>query len=168
MNERERIKSEVKLLEKPFVDICNQGISVKQIDHQKIFFDIPTENNTIIEQDGKSFLIHITSDDRIVVIGKEVSDIGSAFSLFSYMFCLFLALFSILLTINRVAEKLPSGSFLDIRLPPSLRNKIQNNVVAIVVLAFIGIGVTTVIYFQSESQEYHAGRLGRKSKAVLK
>lgn len=39
--ERERIKSEVKLLEKPFVDICNRGISVKQIDHQKIFFDIP-------------------------------------------------------------------------------------------------------------------------------
>lgn len=133
---------------------------------EKIFFDIPTENNTIIEQDGKSFLIHITSDDRIVVIGKEVSDIGSAFSLFSYMFCLFLALFSILLTINRVAEKLPSGSFLDIRLPPSLRNKIQNNVVAIVVLAFIGIGVTTVFYFRSEADDYHKGRLKRKARAV--
>ena len=46
------------------------------------------------------------------------------------------------------------------------RNKIQNNVVAIVVLAFIGIGVTTVFYFRSEAQDYHAGRLERKARSV--
>lgn len=135
---------------------------------EKLTFKIPERNNTIVRKNNTSYLIHKINDDKIVIIGKEISGIGSAFSLFSFTFCFFLVLFSLLLTINRLAEKLPIGSFLDLRVPPSLRNKIQNNVVAIVVLAFVGIGVTTVIYFRAESQEYHAGRLSRKAKAVNK
>ncbi|MFK7946571.1 MAG: ATP-binding protein [Saprospiraceae bacterium] len=133
---------------------------------EKLNFGLTDNKNEIIRKDEMSYLIHQTSDERVIIIEREVGDIGSIFSLFSYVFCLFLVLFSLLITINRLAERLPSGSFLDIRLPPSLRNKIQNNVVAIVVLAFIGIGVTTVFYFRAEAEDYHAGRLSRKARAV--
>ncbi len=134
----------------------------------KLNFEIPSDNNVTVNKENRNYLIHQTSDGRVIIIGKDRQDLGSVFSLFSYMFCLFMVVVSLLLMVNRIAERTNFGNFLQISTTPSLRSKIQNNVVAIVVLAFIGIGVTTVIYFQSESQEYHEGRLGRKSKAVLK
>ncbi len=149
--------------------IYNQGKKIKDKEGnypKTIAFEIPEENNTIVNKSDKSYLIHQTSDGRVIIIGEKLRDWSSDFSLFSYMFCLFLVLFSIFLAINRLAENFSTGSFLDIRLPPSLRNKIQNNVVVIVVLAFIGIGVTTVIYFRSEAQDYHEGRLNRKALSV--
>ncbi len=39
--EAEKLISPNNKIEKPFVDICNRGISVKEIDDQKVFFDIP-------------------------------------------------------------------------------------------------------------------------------
>ena len=133
---------------------------------ENLNFKLTDNKNRISRKGEMSYLIHQTSDNRVIIIEREVGDLGSIFSLFSYTFCLFLVLFSLLISINRLAEQLPSGSFLDIRLPASLRNKIQNNVVAIVVLAFIGIGVTTVFYFRAEADDYHAGRLSRKARAV--
>lgn len=151
--------------------IYKEGIKIKDNSNQyaiKLDFKIPVFNNSKVVRENRNYLIHQTSDNRIIIIGKDNQDWGSVFSLFSYMFCLFMVVISVLLTVNRISEKTRFGRFLQVATTPSLRNKIQNNVVAIVVLSFIGIGVTTVIYFQSESQEYHAGRLGRKAKAVLK
>jgi signal transduction histidine kinase len=48
----------------------------------------------------------------------------------------------------------------------SLRNKIQNNVILIIIIGFIGIGVTTVVYFRAEADDYHAVRLSRKAQSV--
>ena len=133
---------------------------------EALTFNISKENNQTISKNGYNYLVHQTNDNRVIIVGKKIEDIASLFSLFSYMFCLSLALFSIMMLINRLSERLPSGQLLNIRLSASLRNKIQNNVVAIVVLAFIGIGVTTVFYFRSEAQDYHAGRLERKARSV--
>ncbi|MFT6148046.1 MAG: signal transduction histidine kinase [Saprospiraceae bacterium] len=133
---------------------------------ESLSFNIPKSNNQTIQKGNINYLLHKAQDNRIIIVGREVENAAAIFSLFSYMFCLSLTLFSIILVSNRLAENLPGGSFLDVRLPSSLRNKIQNNVLAIVVLAFIGIGVTTVFYFRSEAQDYHAGRLGRKARAV--
>lgn len=149
--------------------IYNRGKKIKDKKGnfpERLNFELTDDKNKIIRRNEMSYLIHQTSDKRVIIIEKEIGDWGRSFSLFSYTFCLFLVLFSFLITINRFAERLPSGSFLDIQLSPSLRNKIQNNVVAIVVLAFIGIGVTTVFYFRAEAEDYHAGRLSRKARAV--
>jgi signal transduction histidine kinase len=131
-----------------------------------LLFKISDKNNQTVSKNNYNYLLHKTSDNRIIIVGKKVEDTMSTFSLFSYMFCLSLALFSLMMVLNRLSEKLPNGRLLNVKLSVSLRNKIQNNVVAIVVLAFIGIGVTTVFYFRSEAQEYHAGRLGRKASSV--
>lgn len=149
--------------------IYNNGKRIKENDSnfpEQLDFGLTDDKNKIVRRGEMSYLIHQTSDNRVIIIEKKISDLGSSFSLFSYTFCLFLVLFSFLIAMNRLAERLPSGSFLDIQFSPSLRNKIQNNVIAIVVLAFIGIGVTTVFYFRAEAEEYHSGRLSRKARAV--
>jgi signal transduction histidine kinase len=133
---------------------------------EALTFDISDKNNQTVLRKNYSYLIHQTKDNRVIIIGKKIEDTASTFSLFSYMFCLFLALFTLMMGINHLSEKLPNGRFLNVRLSVSLRSKIQNNVVSIVVLAFIGIGVTTVFYFRSEAQDYHAGRLDRKARSV--
>lgn len=149
--------------------IYESGIKIK--DKGKNFpeqfnFPLSGKQNNVIERNNKSYLIHQTSDKRIIVIEKELEDWGQKFSLFSYTFCLYLVLFVLLSIVNRIVSMSLSTDSQISRRQSSLRNKIQNNVILIIIIGFIGIGVTTVVYFRAEADDYHAVRLSRKAQSV--
>jgi two-component system, NtrC family, nitrogen regulation sensor histidine kinase NtrY len=149
--------------------IYRNGRQVQSIDNtqSKTFNDsLYLEQDAVFKKEDKSYLVHRTDDGRVVLVSKKMENWGSIFSVFSYMFCLFLIVNSLLLVLGRVRKKPFLSGVLRLSLAPSLRGKIQNNVILVVILTFIGIGVTTIFYFQSEAKEYHSGRLERKVKAV--
>ena len=132
---------------------------------EKLKFVLTKETNKEIKQDEKSYLIHQTADNRVIVIEKQLKDFWQQFYLFSYNFCLYLALFVLYYIVIRLLP-LISSKLHDNRRQTSLRDRIQRSVIAIIIIGFIGIGVTTVIYFRAEADDYHTVQLSRKAQSV--
>ncbi|MBT8220786.1 MAG: GHKL domain-containing protein [Bacteroidia bacterium] len=115
----------------------------------------------------RSELIFHDFDNVVVVIGKEIESSIKLISLFCFIFAL-LILFSILLAfLNTFFKFLPQNYTFSIYRKPSLRNRIQLSVIALIVASFFLIGLITVLYFKGSSEDYHENRLQRKAKAVL-
>ena len=132
---------------------------------EKLNFALTIDPNNIVTRNNISYLIHQASDNRVIVIEKELNDFWQQTSLFSFNFCLYLALF-ILLYIAVPSVFTQHAMHQDNRRQTSLRNRIQRSVIAIIIIGFIGIGVTTVIYFRAEADDYHTVQLSRKAQSV--
>jgi len=138
-------------------------------------------DNTPIEQltipgPGKSLLINTKSrseyiyhnkDNVIVILGKDAQRNG-LISLFCFMFALLVCFAIIVALINTFIKFLPSNFTFSIYTKPSLRNRIQLSVIALIVASFFVIGLVTVLYFRNEKVDYHDGRLNRKAGSVIK
>ncbi len=118
---------------------------------------------------NRSELIYAASDNIVVVIGKESeAHLKKAISLFSYIFSNLL-LFVLFFTItNYFIKILPNSVNFFLSRRPSLRNRIQFSVIGMIVVSFLAIGIVTVWFFNTGSNEYHGKRLGRKTESVEK
>ncbi len=114
-----------------------------------------------------SHLIFHADNENIAMLKKELPHFWPKFrSLFSYLFTIMVVVLSILILINTMFQALPSGLGSIYNLLPSLKNKIQVSVIAIIILSFLVIGVVTIVFFEQKNDDYHAGRLGRKAKSI--
>ncbi len=135
-----------------------------------ILANLPEEGTFIEEVDNnRSQLIYHAPGGIVVLIGKESEDnLDKAISLFSYIFSTLLAFVLIFGVVNYFRRVLPDSVNFFVSKKPSLRNKIQFSVIGMILISFLFIGVVTVWFFNKNTNEYHADRLGRKTKQVQK
>lgn len=116
---------------------------------------------------GRSDILFRNNNEVYVIIGKNKEDSIKPLSLFSYLFIFFLILVALLFFLNLLLRAIPKTFEFPFIGRPSLRNKIQFAVIALILGSFFIIGVVTVAFFQSSSIEYHQNRLNRKITAVV-
>jgi|GEM_PF-1970847 len=117
-------------------------------------------------KNGTSYLYQNNGKGRVALIGKPVDNALKPFSLFSYVFCFLLIIAIIYAVIDSGVRSIPrflSGNFSS---QPSLRNRIQLSVIAVILLTFVIIGLVTLIFFQEDSRNYHKSRLARKATSL--
>lgn len=107
------------------------------------------------------------SGSTTVIVGENLDDSTKPLSLFSYLFAIFLVLIGFLLLLNIFIKAIPKTFEFPFMGQPSLRNKIQLAVLALIMGSFFIIGLVTVAFFQSSSVDYHEDRLRRKISAVV-
>lgn len=132
-------------------------------------FDAPPHPKSyhILQRDGKSHLIYRSTPDKVVVVTKAHYPVFQYISLFSYLF-LFMGCTAIVMALLGRFHHLMPRQFIYVLTPrPSLHNSIQVSILLIIIITFVTIGAVTFYYFTQDSQEYHKGRLDRKTTGVI-
>lgn len=114
----------------------------------------------------RSELLYHAKNNVVVKIGKNMGTYLKPISLFSYLFGLLIFTVIILSFLNAFTNALPEALHFSLSKTPSLRNRIQFAVIALILISFLIIGLVSVWHFQDSSKEYHVGRLGRKVKSI--
>lgn len=110
----------------------------------------------------KEYLVYRAQNEHLTVVRTDAEERIRPFSLFSFLFCINLAVLTLMLGLNRWLMFLPglfawrSGGGL------SLRGQIQAAMVAVILLAFVTIAAVTLLYNQRQLTNYHRSRLERK------
>lgn len=145
-------------------DIIKDGKNIQLV---KSDFPDPGNYKTILTKDtDRKEFIYRDHDNMMVVLGKEQEGRLQLVSLFCFMFSLLVSFTIFLAMINGVFKFLPSGFTFSLYRKPSLQNRIQLSVIALIVGSFFVIGFVTVLYFKKEKVEYHDGRLNRKARTI--
>ena len=119
------------------------------------------------KKNGRSHLIYHAWNGNLTMMDIELPNfINKVRSLNSYLFTIMVFVLGILLIINTLIQILPFGYEPLFAPLPSLKNKIQVSVIAIIILSFFVIGVITIIFFERKNDEYHQDRLGRKARSI--
>ncbi|MGK0390250.1 MAG: two-component system nitrogen regulation sensor histidine kinase NtrY, partial [Maribacter sp.] len=119
------------------------------------------------KKNGRSHLIYHAWNGNLTMMDIELPNfINKVRSLNSYLFTIMVFVLGILLIINTLVQVLPFGYEPLFAPLPSLKNKIQVSVIAIIILSFFVIGVITIIFFERKNDEYHQDRLGRKARSI--
>lgn len=171
------------LIDKPYKELTRLGKydyavykNNKQINAEGKFYgntlnldELPPKGEFKEEMvNNRSELIYNSPNDNIVVvIGKETEDyLKKAISLFSFIFSMLIAFVLVFTMLNYFIKVLPDSLNFFLPPKPSLKNRVQYSVIALILVSFIFIGVVTVWFFRSSSNEYHENRLERKTSAV--
>ena len=125
-------------------------------------------SNVEIYRKGRSELIYVSPNNIITVIGRSLGGIVKPASLFSFLFLLLIAATLLLSLINTFIKAIPNVLDLSVFKQPSLRNRIQLYMIALIFFSFIVVGALTTIFFGNSFDSYHEGRLGRKTNTILK
>lgn len=112
-------------------------------------------------------LIYRGQDNTFVVLARSRRGLTKGISLFSYLFVLIIITLIVLSVINSLILAIPDSIELTVVGKPSLRNRIQLSVIALNIGSFILIGLVTVAFFRTSTNNYHENRLERKISAVL-
>lgn len=130
-------------------------------------FSSPIEEKSyyFTTKEGRSYLVYKADKEQTVIVSTEAADSLSPISLFSYIFALLFLLILIVIVINRAVGLMPN--VLAFSPQPSLRNRIQTSVIALILITFFTIGLVTFFYFRADSDEYHSSRLERKVRGVM-
>ncbi len=131
---------------------------------------IPSEiiKNGRSSDDQHKYYARSINENKTLLVRRPTNSTPSIIQTFSYLFCLILVLVLFLSVINSGLQAFPKLDYVSFLRKPTLRNKIQFSVIAVILFCFISIGVVTSVYFNNSSQNYHANRLLRKATAVLR
>ncbi len=125
---------------------------------------LPPEGETLNLKNTseRSELLYHAPGGVVVKIGKDNGKYLKPISLFSYLFGMLILAVILLAVINAFTNALPEALHFSFTKTPSLRNRIQFAVIALILVSFAIIGLVSVWHFQQIPEEYHAGRLDRK------
>lgn len=124
------------------------------------------ESINVEHSSERSELLYHSEGNIVVKIGKNMGTYLKPISLFSYLFGLLIVTVILLSFINAFTNALPEALHFSLSKTPSLRNRIQFAVIALILISFLIIGLVSVWHFRDSSKEYHQGRLGRKVKSI--
>ena len=119
-----------------------------------------------IDRNRSDFLYH-APNGTIVIMGKDRESIIEWISLFSYIFGLLIILALIFAAVNTFIPLIPKGPSFRRNNNSSLANRIQLSIISLIVASFVIIGMVTVWFFRTSSEDYHEQRLERKTRSVL-
>ncbi|MDX1665771.1 MAG: ATP-binding protein [Saprospiraceae bacterium] len=97
-------------------------------------------------------LLYRPDEDTLILLRMKLGGYQKPISLFSYLFFQLLVLTLILSGINRLTRGLPHNLGIPLFGRPSLRKRIQFWVVALILGAFLIIGLSTVTFFRRASE----------------
>ena len=122
----------------------------------------------VSEQEMRSEVRYQSAAGNSVYISKKIDGWIKPISLFSYLFALLVIIILCIGFLNIFTSFIPKSLSFDVIAKPSLKNRIQLSVIAIIILSFIIIGLVTVIFFRDSHDQYHEQRLQRKTRAVIR
>ncbi len=117
---------------------------------------------------GRSQISYRDHNNNVVLISKETEGWIMPISLFSYLFTLLIICTLILGFLNIIFKFIPQSLSFAIIRKPSLKNRIQLSVIALIVISFLIIGIVTVVFFGQSHEQYHENRLKRKTRSVIR
>lgn len=120
------------------------------------------------ESNGRSQISYQDHNNNVVLISKETEGWIMPISLFSYLFTLLIIFTLILGFLNMFFKFIPKSLSFAIIRKPSLKNRIQLSVIALIVVSFLIIGMVTVVFFGQSHEQYHEDRLKRKTRSVIR
>lgn len=134
--------------------------------YQFNFPDNFEEEYTLIQDEGLTHLILKAGNNKRVIVTTRSDTFLQPVTLFSYLFCVFLA-FTLIVAVVRFTLKLSDNNYkLTDLIDITFRDKIQYSMIGILVISFLVIGYATVFHFSSEYNNYHLERLIRKEMAI--
>lgn len=116
---------------------------------------------------NRSEVIFTANKDTVVIIGRDKETFIKAISLFSYIFGMLVCFILVFSLINTFFQIIPGTLDFSHFQKPSLKNRIQLAVIALTFVSFVSIGLVTVWFFKTSSEDYHEKRLARKTQSVL-
>lgn len=130
-------------------------------------FYVDKENEFAEETiNGYDHLVYRVNDTKKVVVSEKSSTLLEPVSFFSFLFFFYLIFIFIVLALD-VITKMLSGRINAYQwLDTTLQNKIQVSVISLIILAFITLGVATVIYITNQYNISHKEGLLTKIEAV--
>ncbi|NNE29507.1 MAG: hypothetical protein HKN16_07710, partial [Saprospiraceae bacterium] len=126
----------------------------------------PGSSQEFLDQSRSDFLYH-APNGTVVLMGRDRESIMEWISLFSYIFGLLMLIALLFSGLNTFFPILPEGPNFRQNENSSLANRIQLSIIALIVASFVIIGMVTVWFFRTSSEDYHEQRLERKTKSVL-
>jgi signal transduction histidine kinase/membrane protein implicated in regulation of membrane protease activity len=148
----------------------NQLVYTDNLELQKIATAlqayVASEDKTHFLLNGYQYSYLQASNDTVLIGRRAIARLIKPISLFSYIFTLLGLLIVALSILNSKFHFLPIGIDLNILGRTSLRNRIQLSVVMLIILSFIIIGLVTVYYFKTLSNNFSRNELIEKTIAV--
>ncbi len=120
------------------------------------------------EMDHRSQVTYHGANNMVVLINKKLEGWIKPISLFSYLFTLLIMITMGMGFVNLFIKFIPKSLSFSIIRKPSLKNRIQLSVIALIVASFLIIGIVTVIFFSQSHVQYHEDRLKRKTNSVIR
>ena len=164
------LKQEVELEQFDYALIEQGQLIKKKFSGDKYDISIPTvdEGARASSAKGYNYLFYPYGKDDVAIISSPMESWVNRFSLFSYLFCLFLLVLSLMIALNNSFKLFPVINQLSFIKNSSLKGRVQISIVAMILLSFLAIAFVTVYYFKHSSEKYHTKRLERKTQAVSK
>lgn len=132
---------------------------------------VPPKGNYIFKENADeklSELIYHSTNGTVVILAKTIDKALQKWaSLFCYLFTILIGVLVVLVLINTILRILPNNVEVSFTPSPSLRNRIQFYVIAIIIFTFILIALFTVSFNNDDKDQYHRNRSQRKSGALL-
>lgn len=108
---------------------------------------LPKFGDTLIYKDGYSQYWYNTGGNKIIVVVKKSDGLLTAFTIFSYLFCLFIALVIFLYYSNLLFKTGFRWGNMKQVFSFNIRTQIQATLISVSIFSFIVIGIITISFF---------------------
>jgi two-component system, NtrC family, nitrogen regulation sensor histidine kinase NtrY len=130
--------------------------------------EIPSEEYKRVVKDGYDELWYKASNTKVVVVAKKQDSLIESITLFSYLFCAFLFLVSLLQFVSLLLKAGEDRSVLTTFWQLNIRSQIHGTIIFISVLSFLIIGVATISFFFTRYNRNNVDKLSRTADIMLK
>ncbi|MDB5196989.1 MAG: hypothetical protein JWP88_1360, partial [Flaviaesturariibacter sp.] len=138
-------------------------------------FQISLAKNDIPQQEFESRnvgendeLWYRANGSKVVVIAKKRDTLIESITLFSYLFCAFLLLVSLVQVISILLRAGNDRSALNVFWQFNIRSQVHNTIIFISVLSFLVIGVATISFFIKRYERNNVDKLSRTASIIVK
>jgi two-component system nitrogen regulation sensor histidine kinase NtrY len=117
---------------------------------------------------GYDELWYRANSRKVVVIAKKQDTLIESITLFSYLFCAFLLLVSLLQVVSILLRAGNDRAALSVFWQLNIRTQVHSTIIFISVLSFLVIGVATISFFVSRYQRNNVDKLSRTASIMVK
>ncbi|PUZ24235.1 His Kinase A (phospho-acceptor) domain-containing protein [Chitinophaga costaii] len=128
--------------------------------------DIPVSDISLKTKKGFSLLYYRAGKDKSVVVVKEERNFIEFITLFAWMFCLFLLIILVYKILDLLIRARMRLSNLKQLVNINIRRQVHGTIISVVVLAFLVLGATTILFFISRSKTENRERLSKNINEV--
>lgn len=129
--------------------------------------DIPREEFQKVENGNYDELWYRASAEKILVVTRKQDSVLEAITLFSYIFCAFLFMVSILRLISILIRAVYKRNELRRMMQMNIRSQVHSVVILISLISFVVIGIATIRFFYSRFERTNTDRLSRTMSVMV-
>ena len=130
--------------------------------------DIPAGEFTPKEKGNYNELWYKASNQKIIIVAKKKESLIEGITLFSYLFCAFLFMVSVIRLFGLLEQMARTWPAVDIFSRLNIRSQIHGTIIFISALSFLIIGVATISFFIKRYNRNNTERLIRTASGTVK